>query len=237
MWPLSTPMGPTAPSQLTIAASQLVNLRLRSEKLTSRPQTPTNGEIADILSKANYLDAQLSTWTYCLPSPWNPISATTIPAAVHEAGLFQGRCDCYQDMWIASVWNFYRGTRISLQHIVLNCLRMLQQGDTSPETQSPLSTIRNLTTDICASVPFFLGSQTAPVQFNPNVVEYPEAQERRITPAHRQSAPLLGGWFVLAYLGHVCSPGLGLDEEQLGWIQGQMRRVLRIYSFESQIDG
>jgi hypothetical protein len=232
-WPLSAPLA-TAPSQLTIAASQLVNLRLAWEGLTSRPQPPARSEIADILSKANDLDANLSTWTNRVPSNWTPVPASVIPNAVREAGLFQNRCDCYPDVWVASIWNLYRDTRISLQHIILNCLRMLQHDDADDKVQSTLTAIQSLATDICATIPFFLGSQTAPVQFNPNMVEYPETREVRTSACHRQTAPLLGGWYVMSYLDHICSPELGLCEEQLGWIRGQIRRVLQIYTFAEQ---
>lgn len=116
-------------------------------------------------------------------------------------------------------------------NIVLACLRILDTHHTEA-IQSTLSAIQSLATDICATVPFFLGSQTTPVQLNPNLVEYPEADGRGVTSAHRHAAPLLGGWYILAYLGHICAPGLGLSEEQLGWIQGQMRRALRIYTFD-----
>lgn len=219
-------MAPTAPSHLIVAASQLVSLRLEWGRLTSN-RTPDMTEITDILGRANDLDIQLSAWANCMPSHWTPVPATSIPQTVREAGLFH-RCDCYPNIRIASTWNLYRDTRISVLNVILNCLRVL--GD-NVKTQSTLLTIQSLATDICASVPFFLGSQTRPVQFDFSLVEYPEAEQQKVTAAHRETAPLLSGWYVMSYLSHICSPGLGLSDEQMGWIRGQMRRVLQIYGY------
>ncbi|RJE21846.1 hypothetical protein PHISCL_05830 [Aspergillus sclerotialis] len=247
LWPIFAPMAPNAPSQLAVAASQLVNLRLEWEGLTSdNAQPPSQSSISDILSKANSFDANLSTWAGNAPAHWAPIPASSIPESVRTAcaGLYQNRCDCYPDLWVASVWNLYRDTRIAALNIILTCLRLLStQNSTNPNfiandndnaIQSTLTTIHSLATDICGTVPFFIGSQTSPVLFNTNIVQYPEAEGRTVTSAHKQTAPLLGGWYVITYLAHISVPGLGLDEEMLRWIRGQMGRVLRIYGFGAQ---
>ena len=237
-------MAPNAPSQLAIAASQLVNLRLEWDALNTG-SLPSQSSISHILSKAQTLDTHLSTWTDKVPENWIPIPATHIPESVRAAGLFQNHCDCYTDVCVASVWNLYRDTRIAVLNIVLSCLRLLPNDNinTSCErtiedsVQTTLTAINTLAADICGTIPYFLGSQTSPVLFNPNMVEYPEAEGREITSAHRQTAPLLGGWYVLSYLGHLSVPGLGLNEEMLVWIKGQMGRVLRLYGFGAHMGG
>lgn len=245
LWPLCAPMAPTAPSQLAVAASELVSLRLEWDALTkNNSQPPSQSSISDILSKANSFDASLSTWADNVPARWLPIPATNIPESVRTAcaGLYQNRCDCYPDLWVASVWNFYRGTRIAALNIIVTCLRLLSaQNSTNPTfnandkaIQTTFTTIHSLATDICGTVPFFIGNQTSPVLFNTNIVQYPEAEERTVTWAHRQTAPLLGGWYVLTKLAHISVPGLGLDEEMLMWIRGQMGRALRLYGFGTQ---
>ena len=92
-----------------------------------------------------------------------------------------------------------------------------------------------MATDICAAVPFFLGSQTMSVHLDPSKVEYPEAEERRVTSAHQQTAPLLGGWLIRSELEYLCSPDLCLPDEQQAWVKSQMHRIWRIYTFESRV--
>lgn len=107
----------------------------------------------------------------------------------------------------------------------------------NPNTASTATlTIQSLATDICASVPFLLGSQMESVQMNPYKVEYPEAEGRRVTHAHQQTAPLVGGFFLLGYMGNLCTSGFGcLDDEQVGWVKGQMQRILQIYTFGMRV--
>ena len=71
---------------------------------------------------------------------------------------------------------------------------------------------------------------------NPYKVEYPEAEGRRVTHAHQQTAPLVGGFFLLGYMGNLCTSGFGcLGGEQIGWVKGQMQRILQIYTFGMRV--
>lgn len=228
-----------------MAASGLVGLRLEWETLVSRPRhSITEAETRALLSKAQDLDTKLITWAHCVPPHWKPVPATIIPQSVRDAGVFQNRCECYSDVWVATTWNSYRDSRVMAQNIVLNCLRMLPDASSSPsdgpqtKPQWPAAraAIVALTTDICASIPFLLGSQKESVGLNPypHRIEYPAAPEKPVTSAHKQTAPLLGGWFVLRFLENLCVPGLGfgcLDGELLDWLRAQWQRILQIYTF------
>lgn len=240
IWPVSAPIAQTASEHLVMATSGLVNLRQEWETLGSKPrEQTTETEILGLLSKARELDAKLLIWTRAVPSNWTPIPASIIPDSVRRAGLYRGRGDCYTDVWVANTWNSYRDSRIVVQNIILSCLRMLPNtfSSNSPTLQTTATTtICSLATDICACVPFLLGSQMESVQMNPYKVEYPEAEERRVTHTHQQTAPLLGGWFILAYLWNLCTSGLCLEEEQVAWIRGQMQRILNIYTFGCGIE-
>lgn len=236
-WPFSSPTEQTAPCQLATVASQLVNLRQGWQELSLQFQPPGNN-ISQLLSQAFGLENQLTSWADQLPPHWRPIPATRIPESVRKAGIFRDQCDCYPDLWVASTWNFYRYSRIAVHRIILNCLNLLpKQENTSNQTQFSQQIIQTLSADICATIPFFLGSQTHSVQLNPNVVEYPEAEGHGIRPVHRQTAPLLGGWFAMSYLSDICSAELELGKDQMAWIEGQMRRVLQIYTFLTPMEG
>lgn len=63
-----------------------------------------------------------------------------------------------------------------------------------------MATIHQLADGICANVPYFLGSQFDSVRMKPGLVEYPFAEARPVTFTHTVCAPLMGAWFMLAYL-------------------------------------
>ncbi|PLB52580.1 C6 zinc finger domain protein [Aspergillus steynii IBT 23096] len=231
--PLPMPLAETASGHLTIVTSEIVSLRQTWDRISSTPGSYQTDELKNLLSTAMALDNKISVWKHILPDRWHPTPATFIPQSVRDAGVFENRCDCYLDLWIASTWNFYRDSRIVIQNIIINCLRLLPEQSSPHEIQARTASIQKLATDICATVPYLLGDQTMSVQMSPHKVEYPECEGRRVTPGHQQTAPLLGGWFVISYLTNLWSPELCLREEQRAWIRKQMLRVLRIYTFHT----
>ncbi|KAE8148801.1 C6 zinc finger domain protein [Aspergillus avenaceus] len=234
VWPLATPIPQSVSSQLTADASELVNLRQLWDNYAAQPDMGSPEELRHILSMAENLDGKLLAWEYVLPKHWIPRQATIIPESVREAGIFRNRCDCYDEMWIACTWNTYRETRIGVRKIIINCLRLLPEPDTL-KIQSTISTIQQMASDICATVPYFLGSQTMSVHLNPYKVQYPEMEGHRVSPAHQETAPLLGGWFILSSLENLCSPELCLPEDQRVWVMEQLHRIWRIYTFDLQV--
>ncbi|KAJ5288628.1 hypothetical protein N7478_001658 [Penicillium angulare] len=229
VWPLAqTKSAPSPRIFLSLAASEIVTLRQLWEQM--RSERPTESEVLSVLNKATQIDTSLVSWKYWVPSNWNPVAASIIPQSVRDAGLYNNLCDCYADMWIASTWNTYRDCRILVQSIMLKCLRLLppeaQNGNRVAAVQS---TIQKLADEICASVPFFLGSQMESVQMKSTLVQYPFAETRPVTSTHKQSAPLMGAWQIFPCLRNLQPSDLGLPSRQVKWLEEQMNRVLVIY--------
>ncbi|KKK20550.1 hypothetical protein ARAM_005068 [Aspergillus rambellii] len=224
-WPLPLSVPEFASSQLTMATTEVVKLRQRWMRVSDASYM---AEVELILSQARYIDSQLVAWSHSLPEHWIPAAASTIPPSVQKAGIYQGRCDCYSDFWIPATWNSYRNSRLVVQEIILQCLSVLP--GRAEAINATIATIRAIALDVCATVPFYLGSQMASVQMNPSLVEYPKAETRRVSQAHQQTAPLLGGWFVFSSLETLCAVE-SLTEDHREWIRGQLQRVLQIYIF------
>ncbi|KAL2850703.1 hypothetical protein BJY01DRAFT_233094 [Aspergillus pseudoustus] len=222
VWPLALPIQQLASSRLTTASTAAVNLRQRWVQYTTAGVTNLN-EVEGILSEACLVDSLLLAWTESLPPHWDPIPATFIPQSVRDAGIYQDRCDCYMDFWIAETWNKYRASRLAVQKIIMYCLHLLP--DREADMESTTEMIRAIATDTCATVPFFLGTQTNSVLINANRIEYPAAGTG-LNAAHRQSAPMLGGWFILSSLENLLSIEF-LTEDQLGWVRRQVQRCER----------
>ncbi|KAJ6031398.1 hypothetical protein N7540_002130 [Penicillium herquei] len=229
IWPI--PQCETPPSPrifLSSFAAEVVNLRQAWEKVQSENSDET--QISIILDKATEIDAKLFSWSYCVPQDWNPIPASIIPESVRNAGIYRNLCDCYTDMWIASTWNTYRESRILVQSIMLRCLQLLPSEDEDTTREAAMkSTIQKLADDICASAPFFLGSQTESVRMKSDLVEYPFSNTRPVTSTHKQAAPLMGAWQVVSRLRNLQKSELGLPPEQIAWLEEQVNRVFVIY--------
>ncbi|KAL4906770.1 hypothetical protein BDW74DRAFT_166920 [Aspergillus multicolor] len=199
-WPLSPGIPELASSRLMMIAPPLVKLRERWVEFSSRADTTDTEELNSILSEARNLDDQFTAWTFSLPKHWYPMPASYFPQSVRDAGAYQDRCDCYTDVWIAETWNNYRTFRLSIQNIIYRCLCLLPNHEV--EIEATVETTRVLAADICASVPFYLGSQTGSMTITDSRVEYPSAEA---TPSPHKGAQLVGGWFIRPALDALCS--------------------------------
>ncbi|PYH47842.1 DUF3433 domain-containing protein [Aspergillus saccharolyticus JOP 1030-1] len=227
IWP-PAPIAPdSASTQLLMATSDLVSLRQAWDKLALEVPTDVTA-LEEILTRARHLDTRLVAWTHALPDHWHPVPATMISDSIRKVGMYKNRCDCYSDLWIASTWNFYRDSRIVIQNIILGCLRRLGPPLRADEIQCALDVIQDSAVGICATVPYFLGSQSQPAQVGMEKIDYPEANSRRVSAAHRQTSPLLGGWLASNNLLNMTM--LPLTDELRDWILEQKQRVLRIYT-------
>lgn len=230
VWPLSRPQLPLLPRpMLATAASDLVDLRHAWDSMMHK--SPDEATATAILNKATDIDVNLAAWSQSVPPHWAPVAAVLIPQSVRDTGLYRRRCDCYSDMWIAATWNMYRDCRIVVPSIILKCLRILSssQDVDGSRAASVITTTHGLVDDICATVPFFLGSQLESVRMKFGFVDYPSAETRPVTLTHTQTAPLIGAWFVMPFLRNLKASELGLPQEQLDWLQRQMERILVIY--------
>ncbi|RDW86279.1 uncharacterized protein DSM5745_02921 [Aspergillus mulundensis] len=222
-WPLSPGIPELASSRLMMIAPPLVKLRERWVEFSSRADTADMDEINSILSEARTLDAQFAAWTFSLPKHWYPVPASYFPQSVRDAGAYQGRCDCYTDVWIAETWNQYRTFRLSIHNIIYRCLCLLPNHEN--EIEAATETARALAIDICASVPFYLGSQTGSMTITDSRVEYPSAE----AAPSQKGAQLVGGWVIRPGLDTLCSAE-NLPEDLVEWARGQVRRVQHIYT-------
>ncbi|KAL4918597.1 hypothetical protein BDW62DRAFT_63762 [Aspergillus aurantiobrunneus] len=224
VWPLSPGIPELASSRLMTISTTLVELRVRWEDFAARADNTSPDEIEAIFSEARSIDDQFVAWTHSLPKHWDPAPATFFPQSVRDAGAYQDRCDCYTDLWVAETWNNYRTFRLRVQNIILRCLSLLPSR--TEDIESTTATIHTLATDICASVPFYLGSQTGSMHITDSRVEYPSA-ETKCSP--QRAAPLVGGWFIRPSLDVLCTTE-NLPEDLVGWARGQVQRVQQIYT-------
>lgn len=162
-----------AVSNQSAATCQRLNIRvaeLRAEVnglLSTLSRSPENLElIVEMIRKCQSVDQELLLWTKDLPGyfTWKTVAwedSTPSNAAEYAAAeVFPGRVDAYQDLWVASVWNMMRCSRIILASLIVRCAAWVCSPldyRTTPEYASAARCCVDNIADIIASVPYQLG--------------------------------------------------------------------------------
>ncbi|KAJ5598714.1 hypothetical protein N7537_008798 [Penicillium hordei] len=150
--------------RLMLTASKLCQLFL---SMGTSPKPPDQATVESWITAGREYDIELSQWTETLPERWLPLE---VYSAQGETLL------TYNRITNAVVWNYYRAVRVMLQQLLLNLNATLTSikaankqfsslRDTSssePESETAFdepvlkATIREMTTDVCRSLPFAL---------------------------------------------------------------------------------
>lgn len=224
-------------SRLTPISAHVANLRKLAAGVSRRSPPPPDS-INLVLRLAHEIDAKLQAWAHSVSPTWLFHPATEMQCPTHlprEYFLYQDRMDMYEDVNIANVWNNYRANRIVVASITLACLSHQGIPPTHDVAQPARQVMQEMVDDICASVPFHLGTKMIGGPRDHDEVQYPYRGLSRLTPAHRQACAAYGGWYVLDAL-NACLGADGLREGQMQWIIRQMKRIGILYSFKTPVD-
>ena len=193
------------------------------------PHTASN--TSDLLLQAELVDARLARWPDMLPSNWNPIHVFVdmIPWDVVDAGLYGDGCDVYSDIIICSTWNDWRRAHLK----VLALIARLGNDDSRGRA---VIAIQQLADDICASVPFSLGSRVKPSTMYAADATYPCVEGQTVSRAHQQTAAAVGGWSLFSPLKEIVDGGMHLRKGQVEWARGQLIRLAKIYNIRPVLE-
>lgn len=150
---------------------QRLNIRtaeLRSEVnrlLATLARCPENIELVlDLIRRCQTLDQQHFKWGKDVPDYFRYKAVAwedQVPNGdLASAEVFPGRVDAYQDLWVVSVWNLMRSSRIILASLIVRCAAWVCSPvdyRTTPEYATAARTCVDVITDIIASVPYQLG--------------------------------------------------------------------------------
>ncbi|EWZ92749.1 hypothetical protein FOWG_05779 [Fusarium oxysporum f. sp. lycopersici MN25] len=153
------------------AECQRLNIRtaeLRAESnrlMASLARSPENIELLlDIIRRCQTLDQQHVAWANQLPEYFHYKAVAwedNVPSGNYGmAEVFPGRIDAYQDLWVVSVWNLMRCSRIILASLIVRCAAWVcapVDYRTIPEYATAARTCVDTITDIISSVPYQLG--------------------------------------------------------------------------------
>ncbi|CAI4215658.1 unnamed protein product [Parascedosporium putredinis] len=122
-----------------------------------------NKLIQETISHVRAIETRLEEWFDNLPAHWSYKTVAwedNVPDGDYtKAEVFPGKVDVYRDIWIASVINLARVSRITLTSTVLRCVAWLcSPADyrTTPEYAAAARICSESITDIIATVPYHL---------------------------------------------------------------------------------
>ncbi|MCJ1432218.1 hypothetical protein MMC27_001574 [Xylographa pallens] len=227
-----------AATRLTALEVEVANLLAAARVAFDPDQRTTNSQIFEISSSASDLNNKLFHWADSVPQQWNPLLAEdNSPAALAKFQAYGSRMDIYPEVWVVSIWNSYRILHIAVQEIIACCAvfdGMIDQmpGSNDYRIQDHTEVGQRLVNDICASIPYCLGSRVK--HEAGSEIDYPFAPGSCITNDHRKAAKALGGWFVLGSL-NACLGVRGIEDGQLRWIRSQLSRVKGYYDLDDPL--
>lgn len=229
-----------AAARLTSATINIADLRSCAKSARLLPKNPdSEKEVNDVLEYAISVDLLIETWASSVPEDWKWTSADHFdlpPASVsRDAYIYKDRKDIYHDLWVESIWNAYRSARVKVQTIILDCIGWLGK---SFEHQWYWRSVyakmitQEMVDDICASLPYALGTKTSVGPGEREGVEFPYNGTQKASEDHRRAAAALGGWHLLEPL-RTSLRATCICEGQKEWIKAQMARIWRIYSLQA----
>lgn len=136
--------------------------------LASSPRTPENFEkVLALMRRAQGMESEYLSWEDALPDCWRVRTVAwvdNVPEGdFNKADVCPGKVDMYDDIFIASVWNMARVSRLFISGIVIRCAAWVcapVDYRTTPEYATAARLGVDMICDIVASIPYHLGWRT-----------------------------------------------------------------------------
>lgn len=236
---LVSAMPQNSATRLTALSAKAAVLQAIAKTVLEAPTKSTPRQsIIKLMELATDIDALLTTWPDGIPETWYPTAALDIdcpPEHARRTFVYEERIDIYYDLSVGHLWNTYRYSRIIVNKILLACISRIAPPFTMQLTQQmihTIQTIQDLVDDVCASVPFHLGTKISGGPAERDGVEYPFSVTWSASIDHRRGAGATGGWNLLEPL-RTCMKLKCLREGQHEWIRDQMLRIDRVYNLQA----
>lgn len=195
---------------------RLAKLNIRLARLCAESQTLFDDKVRDeawilglmhVVKEAIILDLDYERWSECTYETWpyhklrmcstQSNASNSMPTSTPQTPSPHIYCD----IWVAFVWNMYRGCRIHLHEVLLHSIDLLQShpcGSSLPidpelSRDQSNSIISGLISDICDSVPFCLSDLNSSSQAQLKAKQIPLAGYLLIWPLYVASVSVSQG--------------------------------------------
>jgi hypothetical protein len=105
------------------------------------------------------IDQKLEQWRKELPASWQYKSYTALDPTTSSSSTYDSCYDVYTDLWIASIWNSYRTSRLLVHEHIMSVAFTFGTADDNDMLQAAARVLKRMVDEICHSVPFHLGVQ------------------------------------------------------------------------------
>lgn len=216
----------TSSARLSLYAEQVTNLHA-AVKLTLDSWDPLSEQQAsELLNLLFEADQNLLRWEQDLPKAFFALPAANLSVVnLTKFDAYRSSMDTYTDIIVANMQNSFRVLRIVLQLLIRDVFHRVTIDRPGALPVGPMShfhTTQRLVDEVCASVPFFMGTRR--VDLDPECVDFPYARGQAMTRVQRANQMWLGTWFIFAPL-YACARCPDLRPGQSDWIQKQIKRL------------
>ena len=216
-------LGQRDESSIQIVRLNLMTANLRAESYELMPTVTQRHlvcieKVMTLLQKALTLDAAYVSVMARLPAAWHFETVAWIDEIdqndLPTSRVCPGRLDAYKEMWIGSVWNLLRASRLIVLGIVIRCAAWLCSPldyRSSTEYLQAARTCTDLIADLVASVPSFLNNSAK----NPG---------NGLNNTSRGSGTAIAGLFAIWPLFAASASDFATEAQRI-WLKGRLRFI------------
>jgi hypothetical protein len=148
-----------SPSDLYSNQFAGINCQLAAIRAEIRVRGITSPAIISVRLLA--IDQELLLWSRNLPASWSYSTYRTQGLVHAHAHVWQARYDAYTDLWVVVVWNSYRCVRLIIHEAIVKSILASRSTEHQDVLHASILTLREVVDDVCSSVPYLLGCNTA----------------------------------------------------------------------------
>lgn len=207
-----------------------------NELLATLPRTPANTQkVLTVMNRAHDFDKSYAEFVQTVPGEWKYETVSWHDQApgvdISDDEVCPGKIDLYSDIFIVTVWNNLRVTRVLLGGLIVRCAAWLCHPvdyRTTPEYASASRIGAEMITDICASIPFSLGWKLASGDNSVDVGIH--AQYVCGDDGHDNSKGL-GGYMAIWPLFTVSCSDFATDAQRK-WVVGRLKYIADVMGID-----
>ena len=245
LYPELLTMG-NAANRLTLLGLQIPALREAGTRcLQAQMSTAVAKDVYKLLQEAKEVDRALSGWPLELATSWKCKTTRIFACNLDEmeaSDCYPRPVHVYYNLFVANIWNTYRGYRILCLMIIFNCIERLvppSEREDYEDYSTTVATLREMVNGICASVPFHLGTEVPLPYSTAESVCLMSAEDFSRDEAnlprfpsdvgsHLRTSKRVGGFFLLWTLFVACSV-ICIPKVQRTWIMKRFKTISTRY--------
>ncbi|KJZ72389.1 hypothetical protein HIM_08192 [Hirsutella minnesotensis 3608] len=202
-------------------------LRAEANRLLAAPTRSVDHveKVSALMTRCKVHDQACADWATNLPEYFLPKTVAWENRVPHKdytkAEVYPGRVDAYQDLWVTSIWNMMRCSRMVLASIIVRCAAWVSAPvdyRTTPEYATAARTCANAIVDTIASIPYQLG------WFAKRRELLDQANFSTFGCGEEDAQKGLGGYFVTWPLSCIYGQDYITDSQRL-WVQGRLEFI------------